>query len=140
MLAIQLVAFVDDQLSVALCPSVMEVGVTEMFTVGDGGLVTSRAAVATKPPPGPLQVRVYVAVPAALGVTIVVPLVFCAPLQPLLAAQLVAFVDDQLSVALCPSVMEVGITEIFTVGDGELVTVKIAVATKPPPAPLHVRV
>jgi hypothetical protein len=72
-------------------------------------------------------------------VTIIVPLVFRAPLQPLLAVQLVAFVDDQLSVALCPSVMVVGVTEMCTVGGGGLVTVKVTVATKPPPAPLQVR-
>jgi hypothetical protein len=78
-------------------------------------------------------------VPICAGVTLCVPLVTFAPLQPLLAVQLVAFVDDQLSVALCPSVIEVGATEMFTVGGGGLVTVKVAVATKPPPAPLQVR-
>ena len=79
-------------------------------------------------------------VPTCAGVTLCVPLLACAPLQPLLAVQLVALLDDQLSVALWPSVIEVGVAEMFTVGGGGLVTSKAAVATKAPPGPLQVKV
>jgi hypothetical protein len=73
-------------------------------------------------------------------VTAKVPFVFSAPLQALLAVHVVALVEDQVSVALCPSVMEVGATDIVTVGGGGLLTVTAADATKLPPGPLHVKV
>jgi len=57
-----------------------------------------------------------VAVPAALGVSFAVPLVGCEPVQPPLAAQVVAFVDDQVSVLLAPAVMLVGFAVSVTVG------------------------
>jgi hypothetical protein len=72
-------------------------------------------------------------------VTAKVPLVACAPLQALLAVQVVALVEDQVSVALCPSVIEVGATEMVTVGGG-LLTVNGADATKLPPGPVQVSV
>jgi hypothetical protein len=67
------------------------------------------------------------------------PFAFSAPLQALLAVQEVALVEDQVSVALCPSVIEVGATVMFT-AIGGLLTVKGADATTLPPAPVHVRV
>jgi hypothetical protein len=69
-----------------------------------------------------------------------VPLVFSAPLQALLAVHEVALVEDQVSVALCPMVIEVGATDRVTVGGGGLLTVSAADAIKLPPGPLHVRV
>ena len=79
-------------------------------------------------------------VPVCVGVTLCVPAVAMVPVQPLLAVQVVALVEDQLSVALCPSVIEVGVTESVMVGNGGLVTVNAADATKVPPAPVQVRV
>jgi hypothetical protein len=70
-------------------------------------------------------------------VTLKVPLVASVPLHDPLAAQDVALVDDQVSVALCPTVIEVGVTAMVTVGTGA-VTVKVAVAFALPPAPLQV--
>ena len=66
----------------------------------------------------PEQLSMYAEMPAALGVTFKVPLVFWVPLQAPLAVQEVAFIDDQVSVALWPSAIEVGSTERVTVGAG----------------------
>ncbi len=58
--------------------------------------------------PAPLlHVRLYVAVPTVVGVTVCVPLVANAPLQLPDAAQLVAFVDDQVSVVELPATTDV---------------------------------
>jgi hypothetical protein len=48
-------------------------------------------------------------------------------------------VDDQVRVAFVPNTIDVGLTEIMTVGGG-LVTVRAAEALALPPAPVHVRV
>lgn len=69
----------------------------------------------------------YVAVPVAAGVTLVEPLAACDPLQPPLAVQLVPVLDDQVSVALWPSVIDDGATDIEIVGAGG--------AELPPPPP-----
>jgi hypothetical protein len=87
----------------------------------------------------PEQVSVYEAVPAAVGVTVSVPLVGCVPLQAPLAVQDVAFVEDQVSVALCPSASEAGLIESVTLGAAAL-TVNVADALALPPAPLQVSV
>jgi hypothetical protein len=72
-------------------------------------------------------------------VTLKVPLVASAPLHVPLAVQDVASVDDQVTVALWPTVIEVGDTAIVTVGrGGGAVTVKVAVAFALPPAPVQV--
>jgi hypothetical protein len=65
-------------------------------------------------------------VPALVGVTPCDPLVAGLPDQPPLALQLVPSLADQLSVALCPCVMDVGATAMLTVG---------GVAGVPPPPP-----
>jgi hypothetical protein len=74
----------------------------------------------------------------ALGLTLKVPLVASAPLHAPLAVQDVALVEDQVTVALWPTVIEVGDTAIVTAGSGGAVTVKVAVAFALPPAPVHV--
>ena len=48
-----------------------------------------------------------------------VPLVACAPLQPLVAVQEVALVEDQVRVAEPPEATDVGLAERETVGAGE---------------------
>jgi hypothetical protein len=55
--AVQAVALVDDQFSVALLPLVMALGPTLRVTVGVGALVETVADWAAVPP-GPEQVRV----------------------------------------------------------------------------------
>ena len=91
-------------------------------------------------PPAPVQARLYVAVPDAEGVTVAVPLVVCVPLQPPLAVQLVALVEDQESVAFAPTVMLVGATEIVTVGCGGAVTVRLVEPFPVAPAPVQASV
>jgi hypothetical protein len=124
-LAVQAVAFVDDQVSVALDPTIIGVGETEMLTVGAAGVLTARVAEALPVPPLPVQVSVYVAVPATAGVSDCVPLMLCVPLQAPLAEHVVAFVDDHVNVALEPRVMAVEFKDKVTVGCG--------VAAPPPP-------
>lgn len=63
-----------------------------------------------------MQLKVYVTFPAAVGVTGCVPLVFCVPVHPPLAVQLLALVVDQVKAALWPNVIVVGATENVTVG------------------------
>jgi hypothetical protein len=61
------------------------------------------------------------------------------PVQAPLAVHDVAFVEDQVSVALCPSVIEAGLIERVTVGAAAF-TVNAADAFALPPAPLQVSV
>jgi hypothetical protein len=51
-----------------------------------------------------------------VGVTVLVPCGGCGPLQAPLATQAVTLFDDQLSVALCPKVMMLGLTVIARFG------------------------
>ncbi len=67
-------------------------------------------------PPAPVQVRVYVVL--VVGETDWVPEVAFVPVQPPEAVQLVALVDDQVSVDDCPDVTEVGEAVRETVGAG----------------------
>jgi hypothetical protein len=138
-LAVHAVAFVDDQVSVALAPSVIVVGFTEIVTVGATAF-TVRTAVLAALPPGPVQVSMYESVPVAVGVMDLVPLVPCDPLHAPLAVHAVAFVEDQVSVALAPSVIVPGDTEISAVGAAGAFTVSVADWFALPPAPVQVSV
>jgi hypothetical protein len=115
-------------------------------TAAIGALTVNFATlVPLAPLSAPEQLSMYAEVPAELGVTCKVPLVFWVPLQAPLAVQDVAFVDDQVSMALWPSAIEVGSTERVTVGaggggGGAVFTVSCADACALPPAPLQLRV
>jgi len=64
-----------------------------------------------------------------VGLTLCVPLVTSAPVQPPLAVQEVAFVLDQVRVEVLPEAIVVGLAESVTVGAGATVTtVTVAVA------------
>lgn len=119
-LAVHDAALVDDHVSVLLEPRIMVAGETETVTVGAAGALTVRVAEAPPLPPLPVQVKVYVAVPALEGVSVAVPLAASVPLQAPLAVHEVAFVDDQVRVALDPRVIVVGLTDKVTVGCGLL--------------------
>jgi len=68
----------------------------------------------------------------AAGVTLSVPLIASAPVQPPLAVQDVAFVLDQVRVELPPEEMVVGLADSVTVGAaGFTVTVAVWVAAAP---------
>ena len=66
-------------------------------------------------------------VPAAVGVTISVPLVACVPIHAPAAEHAVALVEDQVSVAVFPSTTEVGATAKVTVGAGAVTVTLTAV-------------
>jgi hypothetical protein len=72
----------------------------------------------------PLQVNVYTELPAAVGVTVAEPLAVCAPVQAPLAVHAVPLLEDQVTVALWPAVMVVGLTAMV-----------MAAADMPPPLP-----
>lgn len=88
-------------------------------------------------PPLPVQARVYVSVPACVGVSVAVPLVASEPLQAPLAVHDVALVADHVSVALLPTAIVVGDIPIVTTGAGVL-TVSVAVLLALPPLPVQV--
>jgi hypothetical protein len=78
-----------------------------------------------------------------VGVTERVPVGVCDPLQAESALQLVALVDDQVTVALCPNVMVLGDTLIVTVGaapgaDAGVLTISAAAPLPAPPVPVQV--
>jgi hypothetical protein len=139
-LAVHAVALVEDQVRVALPPSVMVAGATEISAVGAAGAVTVNVADCLALPPAPVQVRVYASLPVAVGVSVAVPLVAWVPLHAPLAVQDVAFVEDQVRVAVAPRTIEVGLTDIVTVGTGGALTDTVANALALPPLPLQVRV
>ena len=74
-----------------------------------------------------------------VGLTLCVPLVTSAPVQPPLAVQEVAFVLDQVRVEVLPEAIVVGLAESVTVGAGATVTVALTGAVVPP-APVQVSV
>jgi len=119
-LAVQEVAFVLDQVKVELLQDVIAVGLADRVTVGAGAAETVTVAVASdEVPPAPVQVSLYVVV--LTGLTLNEPLVASVPVQPPLAVQDVAFVLDQVSVALPPAAMDAGLAVKVTMGASEFV-------------------
>jgi hypothetical protein len=88
---------------------------------------TVRTADALAEPPAPEQVKVYEYEPANAGLTVDDPLVPSEPDHEPLAVQVVALVEDQVKIELCPAAMVAGEAAIVTVGTGAL-TVALAVA------------
>ncbi len=77
----------------------------------------------------------------AVGFTARLPLVLSLPVHAPLAVQAVALVEDQISVALPPSVIEVGLTASVKVGAAAAgVTVNTAEAFADPPVPVQASV
>jgi hypothetical protein len=72
----------------------------------------------------PLQVNVNISLPAALGVTVNVPLKAFVPLHAPLAVQLAPAVTDHVMVAGCPTTTAVGCT---------LIVIGVAGFGEPPP-------
>jgi len=98
----------------------------------------SMAAAVAPAPAVPEQVSLYMEVPGDVGVTVTLPFDACVPLQAPLAVHEVALVEDQLNLALCPTVIEVGLTDNVTVGAAAALTVSTPDALALPPAPVHV--
>lgn len=86
--------------AVLICNGVKAVGDVVESAVIASTAFTVNPAEPFPDPPAPEHVSVYVSVAAALGVTLWVPLVASAPLQAPLATHDVAFVEDQVNVAL----------------------------------------
>ena len=116
--ATQLVASVDDHVTVAVPFGATDVGLTFSVTVGAGVdccmvTVTDCAVL----PPAPVQVSVYITV-AISGPTLSLPIVFLLPDQPPEAVQLVALLVVQLNVVLLFAVTVTGFALRLTVGGG----------------------
>ena len=101
--------------------------------------VTVVLCVAGVVPLAPLQVRVNVVVPLS-GPVLALPLVGSLPDQPPEAVQLLAFVEDQLSVADEPLPTVPGLALMLIVGLGGADTLTVADLLALPPAPLQVSV
>ncbi len=137
--AVQEVAFVETQARVELAPLATVLGLAVKLTVG-AGVVTETVADCTALPPGPTQVRVYVA--SALSAPVDdEPLVASLPDQAPDAVHDVAWVLDQLRVELAPLRTVLGLAITDTVGAGVAgVTETVTVCAALPPAPLQVSV
>lgn len=112
--AVQEVAFVEDQVSVALSPLVTVLGLAESVTVGCG-CVTDTVADCEALPPAPTQFMEKIVL-AFRGPVDCEPLTARLPFQPPLAVQEVALVADHVSVDALPAVMEEGLALRVTVG------------------------
>jgi hypothetical protein len=135
--AVQLLALLDDQLSIADPPLLTVVGLALRPTVGGAEtlIVTDWLAL----PPGPLQARVKVVVALSAPV-LVLPLVGSLPDQPPEAVQLLALVEDQLSIADPPLLTVVGVALRLTVGLTGAETLTVTAWLALPPGPLQVSV
>ena len=135
--AVQLVALVDDHVSLDVPPDDTDVG--DAVSVVVGGVVDVDATVivlgAVFEPPRPEHVSLYVVV-AVRALVVALPESAFAPDHPPDPEQLVAFVDDHVSFDVPPAATDVGDAENVTVGAGPTVTVREAVFE--PPAPVHV--
>jgi len=116
---VQLVAPVDDQLSVEVWPAPTEAGLAESDSVG-GGAVTDTLTDFEALPAAPVQITVYVDV--AVGATGFDPAVAMLPDHAPDPEQLVALLDDHERFELCPLAIVVGLAASDTVVGGATVT------------------
>ncbi len=137
--AVQAVAFVELQVSVAVDPLLTVVGDAASVTTGAGVAgVTVTVALADALPPAPVQLNAKVVVADNEPVDRE-PEVSLLPVQPLEAVQAVAFVVLQVSVLLPPLVTDVGLAARLTVGAGADVTMTVVLACVLPPAPVQLK-
>jgi hypothetical protein len=134
--AVQLDAFVDDQVRVEDPPVLMLAGLALNVTDG-GGEDTVTVADWAAEPPAPVHVSVNFV--DALSATVVAePRVAFAPVQPPDAVHAVASVDDQVSVEVAPLFTVLGLAVSVTAGAG-VVTDTVAVCEAFPPGPVQDR-
>jgi hypothetical protein len=100
----------------------------------DTGPLATLTVEAALVPPGPVQVNVKVVVVAS-GPVLAVPLEACAPLQPPVAVQEVAFVELHVNEAALPAATAAGLAVNAAVGTTLIATFAGALA---PPGPVHV--
>ena len=131
---LQAVALLEVQLSVEAAPLATAAGLALKLTVGTTLTVTLAAGLV---PPGPLQVRLYVA-GADSAPVLLEPLAARLPLQPPAAAQPLALLELQLSMAAAPGLTVLGTACRDALGRVAATTVTVtAAASLTPPAPLH---
>jgi hypothetical protein len=138
---VQLLALVDDQVSVLGLPVTTVAGFAERLTLG-GTLGAPAALTVTitdcmAVPPGPLQLSVYVLFAVSVPVD-AEPEVGCAPLHAPLAVQAVALVEDHARLLALPAVIVVGLALMLTVGAA--ITDTVVDCTAVPPGPEQVSV
>jgi hypothetical protein len=139
-LAVHELALVALQVSVAVPPLTIVVGLRVSVTIGAGGEpATVTPTVWPELPPGPAQLRLKLAV-ALSGPVETLPFSSSLPLQPPDAVHEVASLELHVSVAASPVSTLVGATDSTTVGAGGGSTATLTVAVPSPPAPWHVRV
>jgi hypothetical protein len=124
--AVQLVAFVELQVSIVVPPLVTLVGFALKVTVGTGG-VTVTFAVAFASPPAPVQVSVNVLF-AVRAAEAALPDIAFEPVQAPDAVQLVASIELHVSMVVAPLATVVGLADNATVGAGGF-----SVVAAPPP-------
>jgi hypothetical protein len=143
--AVQAVASVVDQVSVAAAPLATRSGSGVRVTTGGAAAcaIATLADAAAVPPPTPLQLSVKL-VAVVRPVMVSVPFGPRPPLQPPEAVQAEAaaeaevLLDDQDSVVLPPLMTVEGVAVSMTVGAN--MTATLAVAAAVPPGPVHVSV
>ena len=113
--AMQLVAFDEVQVRVAVWPLVTVVGAAVSDSVGATGSATLTVTVRPLVPPVPAQVSVKLVVAFRAGITSL-PVNALLPLHPSAAVQAVAFDAFQLSVTAPPGVVVVGLALRVTTG------------------------
>jgi hypothetical protein len=134
--AVQLVALVDDHVSLEVPPAATDVGDADSVAVGavpTVPTVTVRGAVFHPPAPVQVSLNVVLAVNAPV---VELPEVALVPVQPPDAIQLVALVDDHVSLEVPPADTDAGAADSFTVGAGPTETA--SEADFEPAAPVHV--
>jgi cobalamin biosynthesis protein CobD/CbiB len=120
--AVHPVASSEDQVSVAAAPLASMVGAAVSVAVGTAATVTVVEAAALVPP-GPVHESRYdVVVPSSP--VLCVPLTAIAPLHPPDAVHVVAFSEDQVSVAAAPPASVVGVALNVTVGNSAVCPVE----------------
>ena len=142
--AAQLVEPVALHSSSVVVPRVTLAGVAVNDRVGAaGGATTATVVVAMAVPPAPVQLSVKL-VPALSAAVDSVPAVVRAPLQPPVALQAVALVEDQVRTLVPPGATETGLADSVAVGaeggGGGGVTCTVAEPLPVPPVPVQVRV
>lgn len=131
--AAQLVALVDDHVSLEVAPDDTDVG--EALSVSVGAVPTETVLQTIAVPPRPTHSSLYFVV-AVNALVVTLPDSAFEPDHPPDAEQLVALVDDHVSFDVPPEGTEFGEADRVTVGAGPTVTFTAAVFE--PPAPVHV--
>jgi hypothetical protein len=138
-LAVQLVALVDDHVSVLALPLATLLGLALIATVGAEGALTVTVTDCTAVPPTPVQLSVNVLWATSAPVDSEPEIPLLSDHDPL-AVQLVAFVDDHVSVLALPLTTLLGFAPRVTDGSASTVTVVDCAAVPPAPRQLSVNV